>query len=214
MSTASVYVAVPPPGHTRHAVNPPNLHKELAAVGISTTALALVAVVLQLFTRAHVTKMGIHLNDYMKSGLGYHMWEVKTEDYELPFQKWTLVGTILYATSLAFSKLSILLFYLRLSPQKGFRTLVHMLIACVIVYATVYDLVSTFSCRPIAATWDLTRLPGAVCMDQLTKYMALSVLNTVIDVITLVLPIPVVARLQMSRRRKITVCGIFATGGL
>lgn len=23
----------------------------------------------------------------MKSGLGYHMWEVKTEDYELPFQK-------------------------------------------------------------------------------------------------------------------------------
>ncbi|RYN50785.1 hypothetical protein AA0114_g5830 [Alternaria tenuissima] len=213
MSTASVYVAVPPPGHTRHAVNPPNLHKELAAVGISTTALALVAAVLQLFTRAHVTKMGIHLNDYMKSGLGYHMWEVKTEDYELPFQKWTLVGIILYATSLAFSKLSILLFYLRLSPQKGFRTLVHMLIACVIVYATVYDLVSTFGCRPIAATWDLTRLPGAVCMNQLTKYMALSVLNIVIDVITLVLPIPVVARLQMSRRRKITVCGIFATGG-
>jgi hypothetical protein len=51
-------------------------------------------------------------------------------------------------------------------------------------------------------------------MNQLTKYMALSVLNIVIDVITLVLPIPVVARLQMSRRRKITVCGIFATGGL
>ena len=92
--------------------------------------------------------------------------------------------------------------------------MVHILIACVIVYATVYDLVSTFGCRPIVATWDLTRLPGAVCMNQLTKYMALSVLNIVIDVITLVLPIPVVARLQMSRRRKITVCGIFATGGL
>ena len=68
MSTASVYVAVPPPGHTRHAVNPPNLHKELAAVGISTTALALVAVILQLFTRAHVTKMGIHLNDCKSFG--------------------------------------------------------------------------------------------------------------------------------------------------
>jgi len=59
----SVYVAVPPPGQIRHTVNPPNIHKELAAVGVSTTILALVAVVLQLFTRAYVTKLGIHLND-------------------------------------------------------------------------------------------------------------------------------------------------------
>jgi hypothetical protein len=59
MSVTSVYVAVPPSGQIRHAVDPPNLHRELAAVGISTTTLALVAVILQLFTRAHVTKMGM-----------------------------------------------------------------------------------------------------------------------------------------------------------
>lgn len=59
----SVYIAVPPPGQIRYIVNPPNIHKELAAVGVSTTILALVAVILQLFTRAYVTKLGIHLND-------------------------------------------------------------------------------------------------------------------------------------------------------
>lgn len=59
----SVYIAVPPPGQIRHTVNPPNIHKELAVVGVSTTILALVAVILQLFTRAYVTNLGIHLND-------------------------------------------------------------------------------------------------------------------------------------------------------
>jgi hypothetical protein len=56
MSVTSVYVAVPPSGQNRHTVDPPNLDRELAAVGISITILALVAVILQLFTRAHVTK--------------------------------------------------------------------------------------------------------------------------------------------------------------
>ncbi|KAJ4383995.1 hypothetical protein N0V86_000839 [Didymella sp. IMI 355093] len=49
-------------------------------------------------------------------------------------------------------------------------------------------------------------------MDQLTKYMALSILNIIIDVFTLGLPIPIIARLQMPRRQKISVRAIFATG--
>lgn len=63
MSATSVYMAVPPPGQIRHTVNPPSLHRELAAVGVSTTMIALVAVILQLFTRAYVTKLGVRLND-------------------------------------------------------------------------------------------------------------------------------------------------------
>ncbi|KAF1933885.1 uncharacterized protein M421DRAFT_388187 [Didymella exigua CBS 183.55] len=49
-------------------------------------------------------------------------------------------------------------------------------------------------------------------MDQLTKYMALSILNIIIDVFTLVLPITVTERFQMPRIQKISVCAIFATG--
>lgn len=128
--------------------------------------------------------------------------------------QWTLVGTILYATSLAFSKLSILLFYLRLSPQTWFRICIWLLVASVIIYATVYNLISMFGCSPIAATWDLSLMPGASCMNQLTKYMALSILNIIIEVFTLVLPIPIIAGLQMPKRQKVSVCGIFATGGL
>jgi len=120
----------------------------------------------------------------------------------------------LYATSIAFSKLSILFLYLRLSPQRWFRVLVWSTVAVVITYAIVYDLISIFGCQPVAATWDLRLAPGAKCVDPLTKYMALSILNIIIDVFELALPIPVIAPLQMSMRQKITICGLFATGGL
>jgi hypothetical protein len=63
MSASSGYMAEPPDAHIRHTTNPPNIHKELIAVGVSTTILALVAVVLRIFTRSHVTKNGIHLDD-------------------------------------------------------------------------------------------------------------------------------------------------------
>ena len=82
---------------------------------------------------------------------------------------------------------------------------VQVLVATVIVYVTVYDLISIFGCRPIAVSWGLRLVPSATCMDQLTKYMALSVLNTIIDVLTLELSIPIIARLQMPRRQKISV---------
>ena len=120
----------------------------------------------------------------------------------------------MYTTSLALSRLSILSFYLRLTPQKWFRISVWILITCVVVYIVVFDLLSIFGCRPLAATWDRRLMSGANCMDQLMKYMAFSLINIIIGFLTLMLPIPIIAGLQLPRRQKISVCGIFATGGL
>jgi phosphotransferase system glucose/maltose/N-acetylglucosamine-specific IIC component len=118
------------------------------------------------------------------------------------------MGTILYVTSLVFTKLSILLFYLRLSPRRWFHTLVWILIAVVVAYVLVYDITNIFVCRPIAASWDLRLVPTAIRMDRLTKYMTLSVLNIVIDMLTLILPILIVTRLQRAFRQKISVCAV------
>jgi hypothetical protein len=121
---------------------------------------------------------------------------------------------MVYSLSLAFSKISILLLYLRLSPVRWFRVLVWLLLCVVVTYALVYNIISVFGCRPIAATWDLKLLASAKCMDQLTKYMALSILNIIIDVFELLLPIPVVLPLQMPLKQKLSICLVFATGVL
>jgi hypothetical protein len=132
-------MAEPPHGQLRHTIDPPNIHSELIAVGVSTTIIAFVAVVLRMFTRAHVTNNGVNLDDCklppqpdiehtnyvhtdmvicamvlsfvllgcnfprkfsktnlsckaehsadMGAGLGYHIWDVKTESFVSPFQK-------------------------------------------------------------------------------------------------------------------------------
>ncbi|KAF2632806.1 hypothetical protein BU25DRAFT_427630 [Macroventuria anomochaeta] len=174
----------PSPGYTRHITDPTNLHQGLKVVDISTTIFALVAVALWLFMRVHVTKndmvmcalicsfvlLGFSF-PHMSAGLGYHLWDVK----------WTLAGTILYATSLAFTEVSILFFYLRLAPHRWYRSLVWILLTVVVAYATAYVTVSVFGCKPIAASWDLRLAHEASCLDQYTKYMALSVLDIVID---------------------------------
>ena len=161
-------------------------------------------------------------------GLGYHFWDIPMTDYMVPFQVYTLAGTMVYSLSLAFSKISILFLYLRLSTVRWFRILVWILLGIVISYAVIYNLMSLFGCKPIAATWDLSLAPTAKCLDQLTKYEALSILNIIvcimtptpetatnslqIDIFELVLPIPIVVPLQMSNRQKISVCLMFATG--
>lgn len=148
----------------------------------------------------------------MASGLGFHMWDIPAPDFMHPFQVYTLAGTMVYSLSLAFSKISILFLYLRLSTVQWFRILVWMLLGVVVSYAIIYNFVSFFGCRPIPATWDMTLRATADCMDDYVKYMALSVLNIVIDVFELALPIPIVLPLQMSNRQKISVCLMFATG--
>ncbi|KAF2822629.1 hypothetical protein CC86DRAFT_410219 [Ophiobolus disseminans] len=223
-------MAEPPRGQVRQS-DPTTAHAHLIATGVSTTIVAATAVAMRIFTRLYVTKGGISVDDYMVSlalmfsismlgatfkhmtvGVGYHFWDVPMADWIFDYQVMTLVQTTLYASSIACSKLSILFLYLRLSPQRWFRRVVWCTVAVVVTYALVYDLISLFGCRPIAATWDLRLAPGATCVNQLTKYMALSILNIIIDVFELILPVPVIAPLQMSTRKKITVCGLFATG--
>lgn len=58
---------------------------------------------------------------------------------------------IVYNLSLTFTKLSILLQYKRLFPQKGFKLAVHIVMAAVVVYAIWRFFSAIFTCHPVAA---------------------------------------------------------------
>lgn len=68
MITSGGYMAEPANGQVRATINPPDIYRKLTAIGVSTTILVFVAVVLGFFTRLHVTKNGIHLEN---CGLAY-----------------------------------------------------------------------------------------------------------------------------------------------
>jgi hypothetical protein len=108
------------------------------------------------------------------------------------------------------SKLSILAFYLRLSPQRWFRVITFSLMGAATCYVMIYTFMFIFRCDPIEKGW--YNLMEGRCMDTQTIMTVLSVLNIVMDVMTLLLPIPVIMKLNMRLAQRISIILIMSSG--
>jgi hypothetical protein len=74
-------------------------------------------------------------------------------------------------------------------------------------------LVIIFQCNPIAYNWDKT-IAGGTCIEQ-KIFVVLSAATTIFtDILMLVFPFWIVMGLNMPRRTKIGVIGIFLLGGM
>ena len=69
-----------------------------------------------------------------------------------------------------------------------------------------------FICTPIQTFWSLGG--PRTCIDILKYYLGVAVPNVLTDVILLLLPVPWIWKLVMSRSQKIALTGIFLLGGL
>lgn len=112
-----------------------------------------------------------------------------------------------------FTKLSLLTFYLHLSPQKWFRMAVWGSIGVVSVYTIVITLMMFFQCNPIRKSFDFS-VTGGSCTDAGILYMATAVSNIITDVILFLLPIPMVLKLRMGTGQKVGAIVIFAIGSM
>lgn len=121
------------------------------------------------------------------------------------------VASILYCPFLACAKFSLLFFYLRLSRLRWFRLCIYANMFLVVGYniALVFPLI--FTCTPFMKAYDITITEGT-CIDRTPLYMATAVLNILTDIILLVLPIPMIVRLQMPKVQKVGLICIFGVG--
>ncbi|KAF7556838.1 hypothetical protein G7Z17_g1173 [Cylindrodendrum hubeiense] len=208
---APVYVMDPPEGEVRTTFNPPSSAGGVMPAGVATTVLACIALCLRLFTRKYVVKGVLGLDDLLDLGAGNHMWDILMSEFSPRFWQTSISATLIFSVSIAFSKLSVLAFYLRISPDRVIRRAVHFLIGLVCVYTLIYILLMIFRCRPISSGWDLT-VEGK-CVDSIVPMLTLSIANIVIDLFILVLPIRIVIPLQIPLRQKVSLALLFATGG-
>ncbi|KAF7536434.1 hypothetical protein G7054_g4577 [Neopestalotiopsis clavispora] len=227
------YLASPPEGQVQYGMdNGPNRKGELIAMAVVTTVVATTTVALRLFTRITIVRGRVSPDDYMvlaalifsiativatliqtEYGLGYHMWDILFSTFNIWYPVYNIISTGTYSLSIMFSKLSILFFYLRLSPARWFRWSTYILSLINIAYSLTYLFMNVVPCKPIAAAWDFS-IATSTCLDPWASYWALSILNIVMDVCILVLPIPVILPLQMDRRQKTSLILLFAAGAL
>lgn len=147
------------------------------------------------------------------AGVGYHpevSWRGHSERV-ISWAKSLFALEWLYLTGVLLPKLSILFLYLRVFIDRRTRLVCFVLIGIMVANWTAYLLGSIFQCWPISYQWNKT-IQGGRCINQLLFYRISSVPNIMTDIIILVLPIPLVWRLNASRIRKLGLSFIFLVG--
>jgi len=72
-----------------------------------------------------------------------------------------------------------------------------------IVSQLIFTFLLSFACSPIAKQWD-PDIPGT-CIDTLPTYFALGGTSLAWDVLIIVLPFPILRRLQLDKRNKVRI---------
>lgn len=145
-------------------------------------------------------------------GLGKDIWKV-------PFENITGILKIyfydedLYLTALPLIKISILLFYLRIFPQDWFRMACFITMGACACYGIAFLLVSVFQCIPVSLAWHHwdNEHPGR-CNDINAQGWTSAAFNVILDVVVLLLPMPVIAKLELNVRKKILILLMFSIG--
>ncbi|PIA98112.1 hypothetical protein CB0940_05648 [Cercospora beticola] len=143
---------------------------------------------------------------------GVHVWDLSVPNFKT-MGLFTGVSVILYVWTTALAKVSILMLYLRISPEKWFIFSIYATITFVTSFATAATAALIFACLPLERVWDPTVTYGH-CINRGKVYLSMAGMNAATDIIILVLPMPLLNRLNLAFRQKVGVMLIFGVGSL
>jgi hypothetical protein len=149
------------------------------------------------------------------AGVGHHeTYLLATSPEKLTIWAKHLVAVeYVYLIGVNVPKLAILVLYYRLFPVKVIRGFIYGLMAFLIGLTISTVVTASVACIPFAANWDLT-LPKYHCINKEAFFIWASLPNIISDLVMVILPMPVVWKLQTTTRLKIGLTITFIVGGL
>lgn len=114
---------------------------------------------------------------------------------------------------LALTKISILALYLRIFPNDRFRYAAIATMGLIALSTTIIFFMTIFSCHPVAFFWNRDIRRGT-CLNVNRLAYANSAMSIIQDLLIVALPLPVLVKLNMGRKKKIGVGFMFAVGSL
>ncbi|QPC70596.1 hypothetical protein HYE68_001348 [Fusarium pseudograminearum] len=210
----------PPEGVTPDFDGSSPLQKSIVVIYSCTFAVATILLMLRLYTGIVIVRkldwdipliilswgvsMGFFIGVMLAipSGFGKHLWNVRASSLTGYFQLLLVLG-LTYVWPPTLAKLAILVLYYRLIPNRGFRWAIYGTAAGLVIYTIVFTILLAWPCHPLK--------PGTTaCVVNLT--VSQGVLNIVSDAIVIILPIPLIHRLNMPLRQRITAGLLLALG--
>ncbi|KAJ5779132.1 hypothetical protein N7457_006852 [Penicillium paradoxum] len=205
--------------------------KTVSYAGVAGGIIALVAFILRMIARLGVCGGVFGMDDWTmlltilfliplsalsvvlaNAGLGKDMWTIPFENvtHILYVYFW---DELIYLSILPLTKISICCFYLRIFPDKKFRTATYIAIALNIGYMIAFILISVFQCRPLPGAWHRWDAEEEYkCNAINAQGWAAAVFNMVLDIIVMALPLRQLYRLNLSVKRKSYVMCMFGLG--
>ncbi|KAK8198725.1 hypothetical protein M8818_006592 [Zalaria obscura] len=147
----------------------------------------------------------------VKNGMGRHQ-DSLTDAEGVNQLKGLWASIWLYNLSLTFTKISIIMQYLRIFIGTKFRIACWVMFGVVVVYSFWTFFSSIFSCTPVAYFWD-KNVAGGHCLDQYVVWFVNAGINIATDFLTMLLPMPVLKNLMLPKRQKIALMLVFALAG-
>ena len=120
---------------------------------------------------------------------------------------------ILYSLSIALSKCAILLLYVRVftTSNKAFTISVYLIGFVVVATGIADTFVAIFQCSPVAYEWDKS-IQGGTCIDTIAFARYMTIPNVVTGAIMLIMPLPLVWRLNLTVSARIALMVTFMHG--
>jgi hypothetical protein len=148
-----------------------------------------------------------------------HVWDIEPKYFPIQ-RKFVMANYCVFTLASGLIKLSVLLFYRRLSSRAVspiFRWVMRIMMVIIACYTAAFIIVLVFSCRPFSAWWEQVdfakKLSGTYrynCLDEGADVVANGIISTVQDFIVAFLPTLLCWKLQMPLRQKVALYGIFA----
>ncbi|KAI1338419.1 hypothetical protein F5Y15DRAFT_417064 [Xylariaceae sp. FL0016] len=146
------------------------------------------------------------------NGFGRDIWTL-TAGQITRVVKYTWLSQIFYVPAIGLTKISVLLFFLRVFPGDNFRRICLLTIAHCAAFTAAILFGTIFSCTPIEYTWlGWTGEVKGSSIDTNAFWWAQAGINIATDLFILLLPIPGILALNLGTRKKIYVLLMFSVG--
>ncbi|KAI0449138.1 hypothetical protein F5B21DRAFT_495263 [Xylaria acuta] len=139
--------------------------------------------------------------------------EIEYSPADVIYTKISYASTVLYFTLTSTTKLSILFLYNRIfSINTSFRRQVIALIIIVMGFWVGTVIADLLNCIPLKWTWLNSLDDPRYCFNYNYFWLASGIVEAVIDVAILLLPIPVIYRLRLTKSKRYAIFGVFLVG--
>ncbi|QKX60761.1 uncharacterized protein TRUGW13939_07907 [Talaromyces rugulosus] len=148
---------------------------------------------------------------WIKLGLGRHEATISLDDLAQA-GKIVFASGFLFNTGLVLPKFSVLFFYHRIfgKSHQWFYNLIWVAASLNLAWLITTYFCAAFQCDPPKAAW--TAVPGAKCIPIGRIYVGTSVVSTIIDLVIILMPVPMLVGLQATKTRRALVLIVFLCG--